>query len=142
MSSSIENEEHFDHILDSLASGFSRSERLKANKAGAKKFEEIMKPKVPYDPHRKKGTHLRDTLVTVEKENGDTETGFTAKGHKGYIARFQNDGWDATDRNGQTHKHVPGKHFWEESQAEAKGKVIEAVKDVVVEEMDRKVRGQ
>ena len=144
MTKEIRNAATFEHILDEMASGFGRDARLEANKAGADEFIKIMKPKVPVcelrnvHGHAEK-THLRDSLVEVEHPNGTVSTGFTAKDEKGYVGRLQNDGWDATDRNGRKHKHVPGKHFWEDTQREAKGKVGQAVVKHVKSAMDEKV---
>ncbi|HIW90010.1 MAG TPA: phage tail protein [Candidatus Ligilactobacillus excrementipullorum] len=142
MPNEIKNEEEFDRILDNLADGFGREERFKANQAGAEVFKRIMKPKVPYSVLRKnEKVHLRDSLITEEHANGSVDVGFTKKGAKGYIGRFQNDGWDVVDRNGQQHSHVAGKHFWEETQQEARGKVGTAVAAQLKRSMDRKVRG-
>lgn len=142
MANKIENEAEFDRILDELADGFGREERFKANEAGAKVFRHILKPKVPYSVLRKsEKVHLRDSLITEPHANGSVDVGFTKKGAKGYIGRFQNDGWDVVDRKGKRHSHVAGKHFWEESEREAKGKVGAAVAHELKKSMDRKVRG-
>ena len=114
----VKNAEEFERILDSLAEGIGHDERVLANKVGAEAFKKIMQPKVPVSTKTFTGktVHLRDSLVTEQHPNGSVAVGFTAKGHKGYIGRFQNDGWDVRDRNGVQHSHVPGKHFWGVSQ--------------------------
>ena len=142
MANKIENEAEFDKILDNMSSGFSHEERFGANKAGAKVFHRILKPKVPYSVLRKnEKVHLRDSLINEEHANGSVDVGFTKKGAKGYIGRFQNDGWDVVDRKGKQHSHVAGKHFWEEAESEAKGKVGAAVAKELKKSMDQKVRG-
>ncbi|TLQ03647.1 phage tail protein [Pediococcus stilesii] len=142
MPNEIKNADSFESTLDALAEGFGRKERFEANEAGAEKFKSIMKPKVPVSVRVRKGehVHLRDSLVTDEHANGAVDIGFTAKGQKGYIARFQNDGWDVKDRNGKNHSHIEGKHFWEETQREAKGEVGKTVINSLRKSMDRKVK--
>lgn len=145
MASRIENEASFDRLLDNLADGFGRDERFKANKAGAEKFEKIMKPKVPYRYALRKGetVHLRDSLISVENANGSVVVGFTKKSMKGYIARILNDGWQPKVPYGRNKKSsydkVEGKHFWEETQREAKGQVSKAVYGSLKQSMDKKV---
>ncbi|MEE6691400.1 phage tail protein [Lactiplantibacillus plantarum] len=116
MANDIKHADSFEHILDTMVEGFGREEKLKANAAGADQFIKIMKPKIPVGKLRKvhghaEKVHLRDSLIAVDHPNGSVNVGFTAKGEKGYIARFQNDGWDVVDRNGSKHSHVSGKHF-------------------------------
>ncbi|MBE1727402.1 phage tail protein [Lactobacillus plantarum] len=144
MAKEVRNVDAFEHILDEMASGFGRDARRDANKAGADEFIKVMKPKIPEGALRNvhgsaEKVHLRDSLIEDEHPNGSVSVGFTAKGQKGYIGRFQNDGWDATDRNGGKHKHVTGKHFWESSQSEARGKVGMAVARQLKSDMDKKV---
>lgn len=145
MANRIENEGSFDRLLDNLADGFGRDERFKANKAGAEQFEKVMKPKVPYRYALRKGesVHLRDSLITVENANGSIVVGFTKKGMKGYIGRILNDGWQPKAPYGRSKKsnydRVEGKHFWEETQREAKGQVAKAVYGSLKQSMDKKV---
>ncbi|UVW17998.1 phage tail protein [Levilactobacillus brevis] len=148
MASQISNEASFDQLLDNLADGFGREERFQANEAGAKEFVRIMKPKVPYRFNLRKGetAHLRDSLINVEHANGSVDVGFTNKSMKGYIARIINDGWTPKPPGGRAKKSnyepVAGKHFWEETQREAKGKVGEAVANQLKSAMDKKVHSQ
>ncbi|MCT3589316.1 phage tail protein [Levilactobacillus brevis] len=145
MASQIKNEASFDRLLDDLADGFGRKERLQANQAGAKQFEKVIRPKVPYRYALRKGesVHLRDSLISVENENGSAEVGFTKKSMKGYIARIVNDGWQPKAPYGRnktsSYDRVPGQHFWEKAQQEAKGKVAEAVATSLKKSMDKKV---
>ncbi|MCG0678435.1 Phage head-tail joining protein [Lactiplantibacillus plantarum] len=144
MANEIKHADSFEHILDTMAEGFGREEKLKANAAGADQFIKIMKPKIPLGKLRKvhghaEKAHLRDSLIAVDHPNGSVNVGFTAKDEKGYIARFQNDGWDVVDRNGSKHGHVSGKHFWETTQREAKGQVGKAVVEQLKTAMDKKV---
>ncbi|MFT8406643.1 phage tail protein [Liquorilactobacillus nagelii] len=143
MAKEVKNAESFEKILDTLASGFGREEKLKADNAGADVFVKIMKPKIPESTKLRKNehVHLRDSLIKVEHPNGSVSVGFTAKGEKGYIGRFQNDGWTVKDRNGQSHSTIVGKHFWESTQTEAKGKVGTAVAKQLKKAMDKKVGG-
>lgn len=138
----VKNADNFERILDSLAEGFGHAERVVVNKAGAEAFEKIMKPKVPYSTktHSGKSVHLRDSLVTDQHPNGSISVGFTAKSHKGYIGRFQNDGWDVRDRNGVQHGHVPGKHFWEESAKEAQVVLPKTMAIIAKQIIDGKVK--
>lgn len=147
MSSEIKNADSFERILDNLAGGFDKKDKIFANEAGAKVFVETMKPKIPYRSklrnvhgHAEK-SHLRDSLIEVKHSNGSVHVGFTSKGEKGYIGRFLNDGWDVKDKNGETHSHVAGLDFWGDTQRDAKGKVGATVAAVLKEEMDKKVRG-
>lgn len=148
MASHISNEASFDHLLDDLADGFGREERFQANKAGAKKFAQIMKPKVPYRFNLRKGetAHLRDSLINVENANGSVDVGFTKKSMKGYVARIINDGWIPKPPGGRAKQSnydpVAGKHFWEATQREAKGEVGKAVADSLKATMDKKVHSQ
>lgn len=145
MASHIGNEAGFDRLLDNLADGFGRDERFKANQAGAKQFEKIMKPKVPYRYTMRKGEtiHLRDSLITVKNPNGSVVVGFTKKGAKGYIGRILNDGWTPKTPGGRkltsTYQRVEGKHFWESTQREANGQVSKAIYDSLKDSMDKKV---
>ena len=141
MPSRIENEAAFESILDKLAQGLDSKDRLRANKAGAKVFKDNLRQATPKsDTVYEHGTpHLRDAIVEEEFPTGRVEVGFSAKSGRGYIARFQNDGWVATDRNGKKHKQVPGKHFWEKAELESKGKIQEAVSDSLKESIRRKV---
>ncbi|ANK60027.1 phage tail protein [Loigolactobacillus backii] len=143
MANGVGNEKSFDMVLDNLARGIGVAEKLAANNAGAEVFIQTMKPKIPESSHLRKGEkrHLRDSLVKDEKPNGAVVVGFTADENKGYIGRFQNDGWTPKDKTGKTYAPVAGSHFWEATQREAKGKVQVAVAEVVKREMDRKVRG-
>lgn len=143
MANEIKNEASFDHILDNLAQGFGHMEKIAANEAGAETFAQIMKPKIPESTKLRKGekVHLRDALLKVEQPNGAVNVGFTSESNKGYIGRFQNDGWTPKDKSGKTYVPVVGKHFWEATQREAKGKVGAAVSSVIKQELDRKVRG-
>ena len=138
----VKNAEEFERILDSLAEGIGHDERVLANKVGAAAFKKIMQPKVPVSTKTFTGktVHLRDSLVTEQHPNGSIAVGFTARGHKGYIGRFQNDGWDVRDRNGIQHSHVPGKHFWEESVKEAKPILVTVMTNAIKQAMDKKVR--
>lgn len=148
MASHISNETSFDHLLDDLADGFGREERFQANKAGAKKFVKIMKPKVPYRFNLRKGetAHLRDSLINVEHANGSVDVGFTKKSMKGYVARIINDGWIPKPPGGRAkqsnYEPVAGKHFWEATQREAKGEVGKAVAASLKATMDKKVHNQ
>lgn len=148
MASHISNETSFDHLLDDLADGFGRVERFQANKAGAKKFAQIMKPKVPYRFNLRKGetAHLRDSLINVEHANGSVDVGFTKKSMKGYVARIINDGWIPKPPGGRAKQSnydpVAGKHFWEATQREAKGEVGKAVAASLKATMDKKVHSQ
>ncbi|MDN7145268.1 phage tail protein [Liquorilactobacillus mali] len=141
MANEVKNSDSFERILDDLAQGFGTSERLAANTAGADVFVSIMKPKVPKRSGVDEKIHLRDALIKVPHANGSVDVGFSSKSDKGYIGRFQNDGWTVKDKTGKIHSHVPGKHFWEETQNEAKGKVGQAVAEVLKAEMNKKVRG-
>lgn len=143
MANEIKNEDSFDHILDNLAQGFGHADKVLANEAGAKVFVETMKPNIRKSNHLRKGekVHLRDALLQVPKPNGSVHIGFTSASNKGYIGRFQNDGWTPKDRNGDTHTPVPGQHFWEKTQVEAKGVTSAAIAKVLKTSMDRKVRG-
>lgn len=137
----VKNAEGFEHVLDSLANGFGRVEKLNANEAGANVFIKIMKPKIPERNNVHEEIHLKDALIKETRPNGSVNVGFSSKSNKGYIGRFQNDGWNVRDRNGQNHSHVAGKHFWELTQSEAKGKVGQAVANKLKETMNKKVRG-
>ncbi|MFC6170356.1 phage tail protein [Loigolactobacillus jiayinensis] len=143
MASKIGNEESFDMILDNLAKGIGPAEKLAANLAGAEIFIQTMKPKIPESDHLRKGEkrHLRDSLVKDEKENGAVVVGFTADENKGYIGRFQNDGWTPKDKAGKTYPRVSGAHFWEATQREAKGKVQAAVAAALKAELAKKAGG-
>ncbi|MFT8392395.1 MAG: phage tail protein [Liquorilactobacillus ghanensis] len=141
MPNEVKNADSFERILDTMADGFGRAERLNANKAGADVFIGIMKPKIPIRNNVKEKIHLREALIKEEHANGSISVGFSAKSNKGYIGRLQNDGWIVKDRNKKTHSHVSGKHFWESTQAEAKGKVGSAVVQKLKVAMDKKVGG-
>jgi len=138
----VKNAEEFERILDSLAEGIGHDERVLANRVGAEAFKKIMQPKVPVSTKTFTGktVHLRDSLVTEQHTNGSVAVGFTAKEHKGYIGRFQNDGLDVRDRNGVQHSHVPGKHFWEESVKEAKPVLATVMTNAIKQAMDKKVQ--
>ena len=141
MASKIENEAAFELVLDRLATGLSLEERVAANKAGADVFKQALHDATPRsDTVYTKGTvHLQDAIVEEIAPSGRVEVGFSAKSQRGYIARFQNDGWVATDHNGKRHKQVPGKHFWEQAEHTSKGRVQEAVKKSLKATLDRKV---
>lgn len=143
MASKIGNEESFDMILDNLAKGIGPAEKLAANIAGAEIFIQTMKPKIPVSDHLRKGEkrHLRDSLVMDKKQNGAVVVGFTANENKGYIGRFQNDGWTPKDKTGKIYPHVAGAHFWEATQREAKGKVKTAVAAALAAELAKKAGG-
>ncbi|MHC3377755.1 HK97 gp10 family phage protein [Ligilactobacillus equi] len=141
MASRVENESSFDAILDRLAQGLSLEDKTIANKAGADIFKNNLKKATPKsDTVYKHGTpHLRDAIVEEVAPTGRVEVGFSAESERGHIARFQNDGWVATDRNGKRHKQVPGKHFWEKAEIESKGKIGEVVKKSLERSIQRKV---
>ena len=141
MVSKIENEESFETILDRLANGLSLDEKIIANKAGAEIFKKALHDATPRsDTVYKQGTpHLQDAIVEEISPTGRVEVGFSGESKRGYIARFQNDGWLATDRNGKKHKQVSGKHFWEKAEHASKGKIQEAVKQSLEVAIARKV---
>lgn len=138
----IENENAIEDVLDKMADGFGRSKVLKATDKGANVFINTMKPMIPKSASIRKGehVHLRDSLVKVHHADGSTEFGFTKKGAKGYIGRFQNDGWDVVDPNGTPHGHVEGKYFWESAQKLAKEKVKKVVDEEVKKNMDEVIK--
>lgn len=141
MASSIENEASFEAVLDRLSQGLTLAEITKANKAGADVFRDNLKEATPRSDtiYKDSTPHLKDAIVEEISPSGRVEVGFSAKSQRGYIARFQNDGWVATDRNGRRHSKVPGKHFWEKAEVASKGKVQEAVKKSLEESIARKV---
>lgn len=141
MVSKIENEESFEAILDRLASGLSLDEKIAANKAGAEVFKKALHDATPRSDtvYKDKTVHLQDAIIEEVSPNGRVEVGFSSESKRGHIARFQNDGWLATDRNGKKHKQVPGKYFWEKAEHASKGKIQEAVKQSLEATIARKV---
>lgn len=142
MANEIKNETSFDHFLDSLAAGLSVDERAKANKAGAQKFIDIMKPKVPKRTNIKETNHLRDSLIELVNPNGSVEVGFAKKDGKGFVARILNDGWTPKPPYSRGKKSsyakVAGKHFWEATESEARGVVAKAVYGSLKETISKK----
>ena len=141
MANTIENEASFEAFLDRLADGLSIGDKIATNKAGADVFKQALHDATPRsDTVYKRGTvHLQDAIVEEVSPSGRVEVGFSAKSQRGHIARFQNDGWVATDRNGKRHKQVPGKHFWEKAEHASKGRIQEAVKHSLEKAIARKV---
>lgn len=141
MAKSVENEGNFEAVLSRLAQGLTIDDKLKANKSGADIFKKNLKAATPRSDTEYKGKtpHIQDAIVEECYPDGRVEVGFSSESSRGYIARFQNDGWIATDRNGKSHKHVPGKYFWEQAEHASRGKIQEAVKQSLKSTIDRKV---
>ena len=91
-------------------------------------------------------TRLAEGLTLEDRKRankaGRVDVGYSDESKRGYIARFQNDGWIATDRNGYSHKHVPGKHFWEAAEVSSKDRIQEAIRQSLEDAFARKVSGK
>lgn len=125
--------------LRELGDAISRKGRIKANRKAANLFKEKLRENYNESMGRKNNkTHSDDsvisTLTTDTTTGGAVGVGFSKKGKKAYLARFQNDGWIPRngkggpymyhpDRNGHTSRGddgptlpmVPGLHFWEKT---------------------------
>ncbi|WP_297820007.1 hypothetical protein [uncultured Lactobacillus sp.] len=144
MASEIKNEAKFDQVIDKLAKGFNKADRVVVNQAGMSAFMPILKAKV--DTHRTSGQygvgypdHMADTLVENVKHDGSIETGFSKEGKKAYIARFINDGWESYNQHGGPYRHIAGEHYWEKSQEEADDAIKQAMIKTAREVMRKKM---
>lgn len=107
-----------DKILERMANGLTRSQRIDVNKKGMEvyrqKFEENYNQSM--NGH---GKSIIKTLTEDTTESGEVQLGFSKKGKKAYLARFHNDGWVPRNQYGGPYKYhgampmVPGRHFWE-----------------------------
>lgn len=141
---SIGHEESFEGVLTRLAEGLTLEDRKRANKAGADIFAAELKAKTPRsDRIYHDGTpHIQDAVLVITEPSGRVDVGYSDESKRGYIARFQNDGWIVTDRNGYSHKHVPGKHFWEAAELASKDRIQEAIRQSLEDAFARKVSGK
>lgn len=143
----IQNEDHFDNILDSLAQGFDREEKNLVNKAGAEEFKKNMTSddRVPKRNDVNEPYHIRDNFLIVEDKSGRVVVGFTSRSKKGYIARLLNDGWTPVGRGqrgkSNGNKPVAGLHFWEHTEAEAKDPVRQIMLNKTASILKRKAGG-
>lgn len=127
---------NLDEKLMQLAKGLTTKQRIATNKAGMevyrKAFEENFKSSM------KHGDSILETLTEDTSTGGTVSLGFSKKGKKAYLARFQNDGWIPRNQYGGPYKYhrelpiVPGKHFWEKTN-ENQG-VMKAVAEAEINE--------
>ena len=117
-------EGHLDEIFERMAKGLSKTQRQKANQKAAELYKDALTKN--FDNAMKgHGESIIKTLTTHNNGGGGVEVGFSKEGKKGYLARFQNDGWIPKNQYGGPYTlhnglpMVPGKHFWEETNREA-----------------------
>lgn len=114
-------------VLRNMAQATSRRQRIRINRKGAHVFEEALRQNYNTSMSEKNpAKHGTDddvisTLTTDTTAGGAVGVGFSAKGKKSYLARFQNDGWIPRNQHGGPYKYhrtfpmVPGAHFWEKT---------------------------
>lgn len=114
-----------DEVFDKMAKGMTRQQRIKANDKAMDLFEERFKENFLRSMNNHGESILR--ALTREKTTGGTVAiGFSKQGKKAYLARFHNDGWVPRNQYGgpyPVHGSQPmvyGKHFWENTEEEAK----------------------
>lgn len=142
-------------ILRSMAETTSRKNRVKINRKGAKVFKEALHENYNVSMKHSADDDVIETLTTDTTTGGAVGVGFSKKGKKAYLARFQNDGWIPRNQYGGPYKYhpggadkskdssgglpmVPGKHFWEKT-AHDEG-VDKSISEAEVKELDRLLR--
>ena len=116
---------NLDEIFKRMAQGLTRKQRIAANQKAMEPYEAEFRRnfKTSMNGH---GDSILNTLAQNKTEGGAVELGFSKKGKKAYLARFQNDGWIPRNQYGGPYKvhgglpMVPAKHFWEKTNEDAK----------------------